>query len=120
MTEEKQAPIEPVVVAVVADGKNLQAGEIITPGADKPNLVVQAVTPALALFIRFVNVFLPVFSGILTGSLTTDMIPAKDFMELAWKCAGLSLAGTMMSFLKDLITIFGRLETKYPLLTGKV
>jgi len=116
-------PVEPVNVAVIGtgDGSRLPSGtEAETPGPHQPNVIIKVVGPVLALTIRFINVFLPVFSGILTAALTTDMIPASDFMDLAVKCASFSLAGTSVTFLKDLITIFGKLEQKYPLLTGSV
>lgn len=116
-------PIEPVQVAVIATGdtKKLSSGtEATTTGEHQPNLVVSVVTPMLAILIRLVNVFLPVFSGILTGAMVSDIIPARDFLDLAYKCAGLALSGTSVAFIKDLITIFGKLEHKYPLLTGNV
>lgn len=116
-------PVAPVQVAIVGtgDASRLPSGvEAVTPGAHMPNVVTRVVTPLLALFIRLVNVFLPVFSGILLGAMASDAITASDFLHLVYKCAGLSLAGTSISFLKDLITIFGKLEQKYPLLTGSV
>lgn len=126
MPEDKSTEsrvVEPVNVAIIGtgDANRLPSGTIAeTVGEHQPNMVVQVVTPLVALVIRFINVFLPVFSGILTGAMASDVIPAHDFLNLVAKCAGLALAGTTLAFIKDLITIFGRLEQKYPLLTGSV
>lgn len=116
-------PVEPVRVAVIATGdqSRLPSGTVAeTPGEHQPNVVVTVVTPILALAIRFVNVFLPVFMGILSAALANNIITAPDFWHLVVKCASLSLAGTTMAFLKDVVTIFAKLEQKFPLLTGKV
>lgn len=116
-------PVPDVQVAVIGTGdtKKLVSGtEATTPNAHQPNIVVNVVTPIFALIIRFINVFLPVFSGVLLGALGTGLIPANDFLHLVYKCAGLSLSGTAVAFIKDLITIFGKLEQKYPILTGNV
>lgn len=127
MTDETKTtisrPVEPVQVAVIGtgDGAHLPTGtEAITPGPNQPNVVVNVVTPLFAIFVRFMNVFLPVFLGVLTGAMATDVIPANDFLHLALRCASLSVAGASVSALKDIITIFARLEQKYPLLTGSI
>lgn len=116
-------PVEPMTVTVIGtgDGKVLPTGtEAKTPGANQPNLVVSVISPIKAIAIRFVNVFLTSLLGILTGAMATDVIPAPDFMHLVYKCAGLSVAGAVVGLIKDLITVFGRLEQKNPLLTGNV
>jgi hypothetical protein len=45
---------------------------------------------------------------------------ANGFGHLVLTCAGLSVAGAGFGLLKELVTVFGRLEGKYPLLTGSV
>lgn len=127
MTEDAKItasrPVEPVQVAVIGtgDGGHLPTGtEAVTPGQNQPNIVVNVVRPIFAIFVRFMNVFLPVFLGVLTGAMATDVIPASDFLHLALRCASLSVAGASVSALKDIITIFGKLEQKYPLLTGSI
>jgi len=93
---------------------------VVTDNPMVPSLVVSVVNPIVAIAIRLVNVFLLTFLGILTGAMTTNVITAPDFLHLAFKCAGLSIAGTSLALIKDLITVFGKLEHKYPLLTGSV
>ena len=115
--------IAPVVTTAIDTGQvNLPKSQTLvgeTPGS-QPNVVVNLISPMLAIFVRFVNVFLTTLVGLVTASLATDIIPASDFVSLVWKCAQLSVAGAGLGLLKDLVTIFGRLESKYPLLTGSV
>ena len=126
MADEKSTeprPVEPINVAVIGtgDARRLPTGTVAeTPGEHMPNVVTKVVTPIVALVIRFINVFLPVFSGILSAAMVTNMIPATDFLNLVAKSASMAFAGTCMAFMKDVITIFGKLEQKFPLLTGNV
>ena len=116
-------PVEPVTVAIVGtgDGSKMPSGTIATTaGAHEPNVIVQVVTPLAALTIRFANAYVTTLLGLLTVGATTKALPAPDFAHLVVKCCSLSLAGPAVSLGKDLITILGRLERKYPLLTGNV
>jgi len=116
-------PVEPMVVSIVGtgDGSKLASGTIATtPGAHQPNVIVQVVTPIAALGIRFANAYVTTLVGLVTVGVTTDALPAQDFAHLVVKCCSLSLAGPGVALGKDLITILGRLERKYPLLTGSV
>lgn len=126
MSEDKvteSRPVDPMVVTVVGtgDGSRLPSGtEAETPGSHQPNLITLVVPPLLAVMIRAVNTFLSVWLGLVLGGMATDVIPATDFLELAGKCAGLTLAGVVIGVAKDFVTIFTKLEQKYPLLTGNV
>lgn len=126
MSEEKvtaSRPVEPVTVTVIGtgDGSRLPSRtEVETPGLHQPNLIVRVVGPTKAIAIRFAVSFLTSLLGILTGAMATDVIPSSDFMHLVYKCAGLSVAGAFVGLIKDLITIFSRLEQSNPLLTGNV
>lgn len=113
---------DPVVVATVdtTGGKLPERAYAETPGTATPNVIVQVVGPALAIFIRFINTYLTTLVGLVAAGMTSDIIPASDFVSLVWKCAQLSIAGAGLGLLKDLVTIFGKLETKYPLWTGNV
>lgn len=119
-------PVEPVQVAVIGtgDGSKLATGmEAITPGAHEPNLIVRVVGPTRAITIRFANVFLIQFVGLLVAGMTgpgAKLLYTDDFIHFATLCASLSIPGASLGFAKDLVTIFGRLEHKYPLLTGSV
>lgn len=116
-------PVNPVQVAIIDTGdvRKLSSGtEAVTPGEHVPNIVTQVIPPIMAVAVRFANTFLTVLLGLITGSLATNVIPAHDFLDLVLKCAGLSVAGAGIGLVKDLVTIFGRLESKYPLATGSV
>lgn len=114
--------IQPVAVAMIGgqhDGA-IPSGTVVTTPGHQPNLIVQVVTPIAAIAIRFTNTFLTSLIGIVTGAMSTDVIQASDFLHLVYKCAGLAIAGATIGLLKDLVTVFGKLEGKYPLATGSI
>ena len=116
-------PITPIQIAVIGgtgDGAPLTSGQVMVTPDHQPNLVVRVVTPIVAIAIRFANAYLTALLGLVTVGLTTDAITAPDFGHLVMKCLGLSLAGPCVSLAKDLITILGGLEKKFPLLTGSI
>lgn len=121
------APLEPVTVAVIGTG-TVTSGpapittgtEAVTPATHQPNLLIQVVPPVIAIAVRFVNAYLTILVGLVAAGMTSDVIPYDTFVQLVLKCASLSIAGAGIGALKDLVTIFGRLETKFPLLTGNV
>jgi hypothetical protein len=125
MADDKTQPLEPVAVTVIdtgSHGDQTLPDKVIATTADigTPNLIVTVVGPVMALFVRFVNVFLTSLVGVITAASATNLIPATDFFDLLWKSATLCVAGAGIDLLKNLVTIFGRLESKYPLLTGSV
>ena len=88
-----------------------------------PDLVVSFITPALAILVRFVNTFLVQFVGLLVAAMTPaggHVLYTHDFLHAVVLCANLALPGAGLGLAKDLVTIFGRLEGRYPLLTGSV
>jgi len=127
MMPEKMAaaePIPPVVVTMVGTGTGdggapMQNQTLVTPD-HQPNVIVQIVTPVVALSVRFVNAYLTALVGLVMAGATTNAIPAADFGHLLVKCAGLSLAGPVIALVKDLITILTGLEKKFPIATGSV
>ena len=108
----------PVSVAVVGtgDGTEIRA---VTPGGS-PDILVTVVTPARAIAIRLANIYVTIFVGLLAAGMTTNILPYDDFSALFTRCMELSIPGTVVGLLKDVVTLFGRLETKYPLITGSV
>lgn len=115
------APLPVVLVGVREnEGAPIQNGQVIETPDHQPNLVARVIAPIVAIAVRFANAYLTALVGLVTVGLTTDMLPATDFLHLVIKCAGYSLAGPCVSLIKDLITIFGKLERKFPLLTGNV
>lgn len=130
MADEKvttSQPLEPLRVAVIGTGTAtggpapLQTGTVAaTPEDHQPNLLVVVVPPLTAIAIRAVNTYLTVLVGLVAAGMTSDVIPSSDFLDLLQRCASLSVAGTGLGVLKDLVTVFGKLEGKFPLLTGNV
>lgn len=122
MTESR--PVPPVLATVIGtgDGSRLSSGTMAeTPGSAQPNVVIKVIPPILALLVRFANAYLTTLVGLLTaGVVGKTVIPATDFWHLLLVCAQLSLAGPCVDLIKNLITMLGRLEGKYPLLTGNV
>lgn len=113
--------LAPITVAMIGTGDGRTPyGVIETPGEHKPNLLIMVVSPLAAILIRFANSYVTALLGLVTVGLTTDAIPAADFYSLVVRCAGLSLAGPCVALGKDLVTILGNLEKKYPLLTGSI
>ena len=117
------ATIEPTVVTVIGgtgDGSPLTTGTVGTTPDHQPNLVVTVVTPIVAIAIRFLNSYVTTLIGLVTVGITTNALPAADFGHLVLRCATLSIAGPAVAFAKDLVTILGNLERKYPLATGSI
>lgn len=92
-----------------------------TGGVETPNVVLRIVGPMLAVLIRFVHEFLTSFVGTLTAGVTVDGLIAGGNMQLVVKGALIIAATTAgIGALKNLITIFGNLGQKYPLISGEV
>jgi len=112
----------PVTVIGTGDGrvKPLDGVVATTPGAHTPNLLVNIVTPMMAIVVRFINAYLTTLVGLVAAGMTSNIIPATDFGHLVIECAKLSLAGAGLGLMKDCLTIFSGLERKFPLGTGSV
>lgn len=114
---------QPIAVAVVGTGDGrapMLAGATAVTPPHLPNLAILVVSPLLAIVIRFVNSYLTVLVGLVAAGMTSNVIPYTDFLDLVKQCAGLSIAGAGVGLLKDVLTIFTRLESKFPLATGNV
>jgi hypothetical protein len=128
MPNDKAVPatIAPVQVAIIGTGTGDGGGTPITSGTvamtpdHMPNLAVRVITPVVAIAVRFLNVYIGTVVGLLVPAMTSNVIPAPDFYHLLMKCAGLAVGGAVVLSLKDIVTIFARLEQKFPLLTGSV
>lgn len=123
--------MDDVKVIAVSTGTSLQAGaqlEGVTAEA-QPNIALQVIGPLAAVAVRFGHLYLVTLLGIVTAGLavgttdtanTTALLHYSDFADLLWKSAAFSLATPTIGLLKDLITIFGNLEQRFPFLTGQV
>ena len=116
-------PVIATVIGSLADSVPTTGTVAATPGAQQPNVVMNIVTPGVAILVRFVNGFLAQFLGLITAGMTpagSKLLQPLDFWHLVLTCAALSLPGAGYGLIKDLVTIFGKLEQKYPLATGSI
>lgn len=112
----------PVTIAIVGTGTGDGGGEAptpsgtiaVTPGG-QPDLRVLVIAPMVAILIRFLHLFLVTMTGLVTAGAVTDVF-TLDLRQMA--IAALSAA--VVGLAKDLVTVFGRLEGKYPLATGSI
>lgn len=122
--ESLPTPIPPVTVTMVGTGSGgaapIPSGTVLSTPDHQPNLIIKVVTPVKAITIRFINSYLTMLVSLVGAGMTTNIIPASDFLHLVYKCMALSLASAGLGLLKDLVTIFGKLEQTNPLLTGSV
>ena len=125
MTDDgKLSPMDPVHVAMIGTGDGgIENGVTAHTPAYSPNVIIRVVTPLVAVVIRFVNLYLVTLVGLIGAAMTplgNEVLPSHDFVALVKTCADLSLGAAGFGFLKDLVTVFGKLEGKFPLLTGSV
>lgn len=118
-------PIKVPVIAGTGDGRmpaHMHGAMAPTAGSANPNLLVVVVPAAIALLVRATHMFLVTFSGVLSAAGVTGdaLIASADFPDLVRKALWISAATVGLDTVKSLITIFGRLESKFPLLTGSV
>ena len=121
-------PIPAVTVSVIGTGD----GSGLSPSIDKtvavtpdhqPNLIVQVIPPVTAITVRFVNLYLTVLVGLIVAGMTPEggkLLYTRDFIHLVTLCGSLAFPGAAVGLIKDIITVFGRLEGKYPLSTGSI
>ena len=120
------APVKPVEVTVIGTGDGgvpLSTGTVALTPDHQPNLVVNVVAPLAAILVRFANLYLTTLVGLVAAGMTpagSNLLRTSDFYHLVLTCASLALPGAALGFFKDLVTVFGKLEQKYPLLTGSV
>lgn len=122
-TKTVTEPVQPVAVTIIGTSDNApsMAGvTAVTPGQQTPNVLINIVNPIVAIVVRFVNVYIGMVVGLLGTAMTSNAISAPDFGHLLLKCAGLAIGGAVVLSLKDVVTVFGRLEQKYPLATGSI
>ena len=129
-----EAPLQPLVVTVIGTGTGnggpaplVTGTEAVTPLSHQPNLLTLVVSPLTAIGVRFISQFLTSIGGFLTLAMVPagdnavlKAIQAADFLTLVYTAAGLSLAPAGLDLIKNLATIFGKLENKYPIMTGNV
>lgn len=121
-------PETPVTISIVGTGNGTGGGDAPTPNqtiaktpGEGPNLLVNVVPPMMAVLVRFLNTFLTSFVGLLTAAgFGVGTTLGANLQGTIREAATVSLVIAAMATLKNLITIFGRMEGKYPLATGSI
>ncbi len=113
--------MKPVTVNIVGagDGGITRSTTATTP-ADQPDLHIRAIPQVEALASRFAHAYFTMLSSLVLAGMTTNVIPASDFLHLVYKCAGLSLAAAGIDLLKGFATITSQWAKEHPLLSGEV
>jgi hypothetical protein len=111
---------KPVVVTMVDTGGSVEKGVEATTPAGQSNIIVNVVHPFVAIAVRFLHNYLLMLVTTISAGVTTDLLPAGEFIDLFWIAAKLSFAGAALGALKDTVTILARLESRWPLVTGGV
>jgi hypothetical protein len=133
-TIDKLGPVAPINIAIVGTGTTEGGGVAPTPNgtivetpAGQPNLRINVIRPEIAFLVRFVTLYLQTFIGILTAAgfgnvtgINAKVFAAPDLATLVAGAAWASLIVAVVGLGKNLITVLGRLEGKYPLLTGSI
>jgi hypothetical protein len=114
---------QPVTISIVGTGTGDGGGVAPTPNGTtattpggQPNLLVNVVPPVIAIAVRFVNQWLIAFGGFIGADVIAPTLFALDLRQMAVA----ALATAFVGLIKNLITVFGRLEGKYPLFTGTI
>lgn len=112
---------EKVTIIGTGDGFSpLTSGTVASTPDHLPNLVLNVVTPVVAIAVRAINTYLTLLVGVLTAGMTSNLLPYHEFYPLLIFSAKLAVSGAIVGTLKDVVTVFGKLEGKFPLLTGSV
>lgn len=113
------SPVPITVIGGTSTGHQLTSGVVKTEGL-QPNLLVNVVNPLVAILVRFGHTLGTLMVGIITAGMVSDVLPVEEFTDLFWVALKLSFSGAAVGAIKDVITILGKLEGKFPLLSGGV
>ena len=107
--------------AGTSSGAPIPSGTMLATADHQPNVIVNVVTPLVAIGVRFGNSFCVSLAGSLAaGGLTEKLIPHVDFTTLVQGSVMLAACIAGVGLLKDLATVFSGLEKKFPLASGSV
>lgn len=109
-------PVVQVTTVGTGDG-GLQRNTSAQTPSGMPNVFVTVVGPAKAIAVRFVHTFFLTFSGMIgANAVGVSVLLVPDLQHAAYA----SLTVAAVGLIKDLVTVFGNLEGKFPLLTGNI
>ncbi len=119
-------PIAPVAVTVIGTGPDpgaapLTTGTVAVTPDHQPNVMVNVITPFVAIMVRFGNNFCVSLAGSLAaGGMTSKVMPHSDFVGLVEPAVILALCIAGVGLVKDFATVFSGLEKRFPLASGSV
>jgi hypothetical protein len=118
--QDSPNPITTVTVLAIGTGSGpgspAPAQLVETPAGHK-DVIITFITPVVAITVGFVVTFLTVLLAVIAAAgASPDMIPFADFMQLLTKAAKVALTGASINLLKDLLTLFTSLKSRFPLL----
>ena len=113
---DTQPTAAPTIVTVSAVSAMPTTAGMVQTG-DHP-IEVRVISPFLIIGIRATRVYFQTLSGLVVAGVTTNAIPAKDFVHLVMLCMGLSVASAGVSLLQNTVELFNKLDQKYPSLTA--
>lgn len=112
------------IIETKADvGAPLTTGTTAVTPDHQPNVVFRAITPFVAIIVRFANLYGTTLVGLLVAAMTPvggKLLYTNDFIHMVVLCSSLAFPGAALGVLKDCVTVFGKLEGKFPLLTGSI
>lgn len=111
-----------VATPTAAAVEGVISGTVAKTPTGQPNLLVNVVPPLQAIAVRFVNSFLTTFLGLITAAgigVSTNAVSA-DLATVVKASVVSALVVGGVEVVKSLVTIFGKLENKYPLATGSI
>ena len=123
MPDDKLTSLSPVTMTVIGTSDGLVQGAIVKTPTAQPNIIINIVTPLVAILVRFVNFYGAALLGLIIAGMTPaggKLLYTGDFFQLVTVCASLALPGALLSSAKDVMTITKGLENRWPLLTGGV
>lgn len=123
----KPIPLNLIGVREEGTGVPITDGQVIVTPDHQPNIVANVVQPIVAILVRVTFLY----AKTVLGFLTIAMVPPGDnpvlkamhaieFWQLLTTAAGIAIAPAGYELLQSIVTILGRLERKYPLLTGSI
>jgi hypothetical protein len=121
---EIKPPVSVAVIGGTGDGGMTPTDKRVLAHTadDQPNLYVRVVTPIMAIAIRGLNLFLITFSAALglAGIDPSNSVNVTDFKQALVFAGWMGLVSAFVGTVKNLITVFGQLEGKYPLGSGSI
>ncbi len=118
-------PVTPETVSVIgiADTSTLKSGTVaVTEDPHQPNMIINVISPLVALIVRFGYDWSTAFVGIAgAGGLGGDkLIHHTDLLSLLQTAAIVSTCVAGLAAMKNAATIFSGLEKRFPLASGSV